>query len=188
MPNLLVLMGLPGTGKSTVIQAFLERHPHYLWLDTDRIRRIVLEDYFDEQGIPDPVIYQERMKNLIYRVLFLLTRYLLICGKNVILEGVFGRNELRLKIFNLAKKLNCQVTFVELIISDVLARKRLRERMKVSPDLRVSDADYSVYLSLKQKYEDPSEEIKEAYHVLDAGEDINKIVGKIEDILGETSS
>ncbi len=183
MGQVLVLMGLPGSGKSTVARELVKRHPQFTWLDTDQIRRFVFVEYFDEDGNPDPLIYEDRMKTVNYQVLLLLTRYLLDCGRDVVIEGVFNSNTLREKIFHVVRELRSNIKFVELEIDDEVAKERLTERIRLSPSRRISDADFSVYLKLKKSREMPSSLIRDYFYCVDATKDLDDIVHEIEQLL-----
>ncbi len=183
MGQVLVLMGLPGSGKSTVARELMKRFPTFVRLDTDETRRFIFDSFYDDQGNPDPVIYDEKMKSINYQVILLITRYLLECGRDVLIEGVFNSNNLREKIFRLVHELDGRITFVDLQVTDEVARERLLKRIQLSPMERVSDADFSVYLKLRERREDPSSLIRECCHHVDATKGLFEIIEEISMLL-----
>jgi len=89
---LVLITGLPGTGKSTIAM-HLARRLRATVLRTDVIRK---------QLFPQPK-YTEEEKELVYKVTFLIAEYLLRAGKNVILDGTFYKRSLRQRVYQLAR-------------------------------------------------------------------------------------
>ena len=67
---------------------------------------------------------------------------------NVVLDVVFGRETERKKAEILAKQLNTSLKIVEIICEEDIIKKRLEKRVGDE-----SDADFSIYLKLKDLFE-----------------------------------
>lgn len=106
IPNLYVLIGLPGSGKSTYAEILMEKHPDALYLSSDKIRE---ELYGDEsiQGNP-----QEVFGNLHHKM-----RKALGNNIDVIYDATNLSRKNRKKAVKIAKSAN-QTTIVHYIIID----------------------------------------------------------------------
>lgn len=138
MPLLMLVTGLPATGKSTIARN-LARQLGGALLSTDRIRRRLLEK-------PS---YTPEEKQLIYRAMFLVAEYLLRSRVNVVLDGTFYLRSLRREAYNLASSSRGRLVVVECVCPEEVVKRRLKMRRGRS----LSDADYQVYLKLKAEYE-----------------------------------
>ena len=171
---LIIVCGLPGTGKSTVA-----RHLSYDLggevLRTDLIRRELFKDanleevlksndpmrydlerIFDRQeSIPEE--YQQkiwRQKEMVYEELLRRVEALLEKGANVILDGTFYKRKLREKIYSIARKLGVSVYLVECRCPEEAVKDRLKERRK-TPDEASNVDRMEVYRKVKEVYESP---------------------------------
>lgn len=106
IPNLYVLIGLPGSGKSTYAETLMEKHPDALYLSSDKIRE---ELYGDEsiQGNP-----QEVFGNLHHKM-----RKALGNNIDVIYDATNLSRKNRKKAVEIAKSAN-PTTIVHYIIID----------------------------------------------------------------------
>lgn len=71
------ITGLPGSGKSSIADALKERHPDFVVLRMDDLRKIVT---------PEPS-YSEEERDIVYRCLVFLSRQLTELGHNVIIDA-----------------------------------------------------------------------------------------------------
>lgn len=71
------ITGLPGSGKSTVADAFKNSHPEFLILRMDEFRKIVT---------PEPT-YSDSEREIVYRALVCHARILTELGHNVIIDA-----------------------------------------------------------------------------------------------------
>ncbi len=136
---LIIVAGLPATGKSTLAKR-LAKKLNAVVLNTDVIRKEIF---------PKPK-YTEEEKRIVYDVLFLLTKYLLMNGINVILDGTFYKRSIRHKAYDIAKKLGKTFIVIECICNEDVVRERLKKRRK---EKSISDADYNVYKKIKSQFE-----------------------------------
>jgi len=157
---LIIVCGLPGTGKTTLAKRIADETKSFL-LNTDIIRKKVIYD-------PD---YTEREKEMIYNLLFEMAEKFLLTGKNVVLDGTFYKKELRERAKEIAKKTKNKFRIIEVVCSEEIVRKGMKEReMKKTP----SDADFEIYKRIKEKFES----IGEKHLVLDTTKGFDQAVGK----------
>lgn len=106
IPNLYMLIGLPGSGKSTYAETLMEKHPDALYLSSDKIRE---ELYGDEsiQGNP-----QEVFGNLHYKMCKALGDYV-----DVIYDATNLNPKNRKRAIRIAKSAN-PITAVHYIVID----------------------------------------------------------------------
>jgi adenylylsulfate kinase len=108
------LTGLPGSGKSTVADALKERHPEFMILRMDEMRKIVT---------PEPS-YSEAERNLLYRSLVFLAGKLTGAGHDVVIDATGNRRKWR----ELARKLIPGFVEVYLECSVEACRERETQR------------------------------------------------------------
>ncbi len=77
MPLAVWITGLPGSGKSTISEAFRRKHPEFIILRIDELRRIVT---------PEPT-YSEEEREYVYRALVFTARKLQDAGHDVIIDA-----------------------------------------------------------------------------------------------------
>lgn len=85
MPAVLWLTGLPGSGKSTIADAFLKRHPDWMLLRMDELRRFIT---------PEPT-YSEEERELLYRAIVYMAREFYRKGMNVLIDATANRRRWR---------------------------------------------------------------------------------------------
>jgi len=171
---LIIVCGLPGTGKSTLAR-HLSSDMRGEILRTDLIRRELFKDasleevlksndpmrydlerIFDRQeSIPEE--YQQKIwkqKEMVYDELLRRVETLLKKGKNVILDGTFYKRKLREKIYSIARKAGVPVYLVECQCPERIVEDRLKER-KRTPDEASNVNRMEVYHKVREVYESP---------------------------------
>lgn len=138
---IILVTGLPGTGKtslakdlSLLIEASL--------LSSDQVRKELL----------DTPTYSDEEKELVYRVLFLLAKYIHRTGKNCVIDASFFKEKLRQKAISVLNSDANKFRIVECSCPDDVAIKRIKSRKS-----GYSDADESVFYKIKEEYEPISE-------------------------------
>ncbi len=136
---LVLITGLPGTGKSTIANHLARRMDADL-LRTDEIRKHLFE----------APTYSEEEKELVYKAMFLVARHLLAAGSSVIIEGTFYRRALRERVYRIADEAKNKMVIVECTAPEWVVRRRTEGRVSRGAS---SEADYEVYKKIKEQYE-----------------------------------
>jgi len=136
-PVLVLVCGLPGSGKSFFAN-HLSKKISAVYFNTDVLRK---------ELFPINRTYSEEEKQFVYDTLLLKTEENLKEGKSAIVDATFYKNDLRIPFYTLA-----QQQHISLFIFYIEAEEKLiKERTSIS---RIdSEADYSVYLKLKELFE-----------------------------------
>ncbi|TAN39641.1 MAG: hypothetical protein EPN25_10710 [Nitrospirae bacterium] len=152
-PRLILVGGLPGTGKSTVARIVANR------LGADHINSDVIRKELAglEPGIAAPApfksgIYSAGVTKLTYDELFAQAEQSLVAGRSMVLDATFSLEKWRRQARSLARRLKAIVIMVECHCPAKVVRARIDAR-QVSGD--VSDAGWEIYKALKRNYERP---------------------------------
>ncbi len=135
-PILIVIFGLPGTGKTT-FAAVLSNQLGIKHFNTDIIRSL--------SGKPQQ--YDEENKAFIYDEILRLTRLEFEIGKSVIVDATFYKKKLRKRFKVLAQEYDVTLKWIEVCAGEEVVKKR------VSKKRRYSEADYAVYQMIKSQFE-----------------------------------
>lgn len=136
LPHLILIAGLPGTGKSSVARAFVQRYGG-VHINSDLLR--------NDMGLRGH--YGSDDKKLVYQAMLAHTRKALLEGQIAVVDSTFILESTRTPFEEVARA--CQVAFfwVEMHASEDSLRERL---MRPRSD---SEADFSVFLSLRAQHE-----------------------------------
>lgn len=156
--SLILVCGLPGTGKTTVAEAIAKKTKSYL-LSTDVMRKEIVEK-------PE---YNKKEKEMVYGLIFSMAERMLQNSKNVVLDGTFYKKELRDKVREIADATKSKFQIVEVVCNDKIIRERLERRRKACS---ASDADFAVYKKIKKVFEP----IREKHSIIDTGKEWKKKV------------
>jgi predicted kinase len=154
--TLILVCGLPGTGKSTVSKAIAERTKALLF-NTDVVRK----ELFSRPA------YTQEEKDLVYKMLFEMAEKFLKQSKNIVLDGTFYKEELRSRVKEIAQRNRSAFAIVEVVCSEKTAKRRLDERAKSES---LSDADFCVYRKIREQFEP----IREKHFVVDTGKNVGR--------------
>ncbi len=136
-PCLVLIGGLPGTGKSTLAGKLVER-ADFVWIRSDVVRKTMA-------GI-DPLtrggesLYTEAWSDATYEWCLEQATLHLTQGDRVLVDAVLGRADRRLPFINAARRLGLPLLFLVCVAQENTVRTRLQKRL-ADP----SDADWSVY-------------------------------------------
>jgi predicted kinase len=142
---LILISGLPGTGKTTLAQAFAARSGA-LHLNSDLLR--------SELGLMGQ--YSREAKEWVYAALRESCRNALLAGKTVVVDSTFYKESIRAPFRDLAKTCGTHLRWVEVRAQESTIRERVS---KPRPD---SEADFAVY----EKIRDAAEPMPEPHLVL----------------------
>jgi len=138
--TLVLVLGLPGSGKTTFAKALSERI-NALHLNSDIVRT-----QLNKRGQ-----YSEQTKIMIYDQMCEQTYQALKNGETVIVDATFYKQMLRNRFIDIATKLNVPYKLINIRAKTHTIKKRM------NTEREHSEADFSVYQSIKEQFE-PIEE------------------------------
>lgn len=159
-PALLLLAGLPTTGKSTLARRLLNEQKIDLILETDAVRK-ELAGVEVTQKAPEQ-FYSPEFSRRTYNEVLTRASDALSKGKRVAVAATFIRDTWRLDFIKAARQLGLPVRFIECVVDEETALQRLEDRRD-----DISDADLQVYQSLKSAWEPPSTPVERVLEVYD---------------------
>ncbi|MDW8237861.1 MAG: AAA family ATPase [Aquificaceae bacterium] len=137
---IVALIGLPGSGKSFIASILHELG--FTWLRTDSIRKELAGIDLNEKAPPE--VYSRDWTEKVYEVLIEKAKELSERGQNIVLDGSFSKRWQREKLLNYFK----DVIFIHTTAREETIKERLLKRTS-----DISDADFNIYLKLKQEFE-----------------------------------
>jgi hypothetical protein len=135
---LIIVCGLPGTGKTTLAKALAKRYSA-VHVSSDRIRK---------EMMARPT-YNPAEKAKVYEELVTRVAELLEEGESVIADATFYRRSLRSRLVEAAEKARTDVHFVLCQLDEA----QVMDRMSAGGERGGSDADFSIYLRIKDEFE-----------------------------------
>jgi predicted kinase len=134
---LILITGLPGTGKSTFALA-LAKSIDSQYISSDQIReQLGLRGHYD----PDS-------KNQVYQAILSLAQEHLKKGKTVIIDSTLYLKRLRVPFAKLVDRLGVPIEIIEVRADEDTVKERIAKKKR-----RYSEADFEVYLKIKKIYE-----------------------------------
>jgi hypothetical protein len=136
-PDVVVVCGLPGVGKSRVSRAVADRLDATL-IRTDVVRKSLFEDpqYTTEETERTYAAVRER------------ARETLADGGRAVLDGTYRSRPFRAAVAEMAADLGVDCEFVHVTCDEDVVRERIRQRTDT-----VSDATYENHLELKSEFD-----------------------------------
>jgi len=134
---LIMVCGLPGTGKTTLAKAVAEK-TDAVYLNSDSIRMSMLKERE----------YTEEEKKQIYEAMFEEAEKQMKDGKNVVLDATFYKKELRERAKSVADELKTAFFIIECVTHEDLLKERILKRKDTE-----SEADFEVYKKVKTQFE-----------------------------------
>ena len=141
-PVLVVLNGLPGTGKSYFAWQIAERVPLAV-LESDALRKVLVRS-------PS---YTARENTQLFRALHEMIELLLARDVPVLLDATNTRESHRENLYEIARRHGARAMPVLLDAPEATVRQRLERRMNESPRGDSSDAGWPVYQRLLAAWE-----------------------------------
>lgn len=159
-----MVCGLPGSGKSY----FATRLADQLgadYLSSDRLRReasaAVSESRRDPTDETSAALYSNTGKTRVYDLMLERLRAAPLDLRPVVLDATFSMAPVRENFYSAARELHARLCIIRITADEELTRQRVSEPR---PE---SDADYAVYLKLRNQYEP----IREPHLVLESTND-----------------
>lgn len=163
-PSIIVVSGLPGTGKSYFCRRLAERLP-FLILESDALRKQLFK-------VPT---YSAEESAYLFRAIYQVIEDLLKKGIPIILDATNLEERHRERLYNIAERLKAKLILVSVQAPPELVEKRLKKRMDGKNVQDSSDADWQVYQKMKMTVE----KIKRHHFTVDTSRDITPTIDKI---------
>jgi len=162
-PALVVLSGLPGTGKTFFCQKLSAKVP-FLALESDALRKTLF---------PNPVYSLDESVRL-FQAIHHLIEDLLKKGISVILDATNLVEYHRERLYSIADRLKAKLVLVRLYAPSEVVRERLQARTEGKIRTH-SDADWEVF----QRLQPTVEKIQRPHFAVNTAKDINPVIDKI---------
>lgn len=163
-PLLLLVSGLPGTGKSHLCHKLAERVPLVI-LESDALRQALFVN-------PS---YSAAESSYLFRAIHLLIEHLLKEGIPLVLDATNLSERHREHLYSIADRLNAKLVIVQVKAQPELVRQRLEERAQTQQRIDSSEANWTVY----EKMQPTVERIRRHHFVVDTSRDIEPALDKI---------
>jgi aminoglycoside phosphotransferase family enzyme/predicted kinase len=180
-PCLVLLGGLPGTGKSTLAHG-LAGHGSFAMVRSDLVRK-ELAGLRPVHGMPVPYgegIYSAEFTDRTYAECSRRVEKLLFDGQRVVMDASFGREANRRHFLELARRWGVPAVFLHCRAEPALIRERLKSRRH-----DVSDADWSIYQRAAIQWEEPGLATRRATWEIDTAEEPEVVLSRSRDVLRE---
>ena len=163
-PPLIVVSGLPGTGKSFLCRKVAEKSP-FLILPSDALRKVLF---------PTPQ-YNEQENKRLFSACHVLIEELLKKGIPVIFDATNLLEHHREYLYRAAERAGAKLILVWVEAPPEVVRQRLIARERTPVPQRDSQAGWEVYNKMKPR----REKISRNHLVVDTSQDITAAVDKI---------
>jgi len=161
-PALIVVSGLPGTGKTYFCSRLAERLP-FVILESDALRKSLF---------PAPS-YSAKESFQLFRAVHRLINRLLEKGISLILDATNLSERNREYLYSIADRLDVKLVLVRVEAPPEVVRQRLEERKEESGSN--SDADWGIYRKMRSSVQ----RIRRNHYAVDTSRDIAPVLDKI---------
>jgi predicted kinase len=161
-PTLIVISGLPGTGKSYFSKRLAEKLP-FLVLESDALRKMLFAS-------PS---YSPQESAQLFQTIHQMVRDLLHKGISLILDATNLSERSREQLYSIADQLGIRLVLVRVVAPPEVVYQRLKDRARDAENR--SDADWEVY----RRMQPSAERIRRNHYVVDTSRDINPALDKI---------
>ena len=163
-PPLVIVSGLPGTGKSFFCRKLATRFPACV-VESDAMRKILF---------PTPQ-YTATENARLFAACHVVIESLLKQGIPVIFDATNLLERHRERLYNIAEKTGARLVLVQVTAPPSVTYQRLRARKEQRNPEDNSDADWEVYKRMRQKVD----KIWRNHFVVDTSRDLTPILDKI---------
>ena len=133
-PSLVILCGLPGTGKSYFARELARRAP-FVWLNSDRTRKLLV----------DRPSYSRREHRRVFSAMHVLTRGYLRDGYSVVFDATNLNENVRRPLYSSAQEVGVEPLIIRFTAPAELVRRRLTDRAEGVGEASQSDATWDIY-------------------------------------------
>ena len=161
-PVLIMMSGLPGSGKSYLSQRLAEKLAAVI-IESDRVRKALFS----------PPSYSAQESAMVHRVCHEIIRRLLRKGAHVIFDATNLFEFHREMLYNLADRSGAKLVIVRTTAPEQIIRERLEQRKKDGGS--VSDADWHIYRRMAKR----EQAIRRTHLCVDTSDNIDEAVHKI---------
>lgn len=174
-PALVMLCGLPGTGKSYFAAALARRAAVVVVLSSDRIRKILV-------GEPR---YSRGEHRRVFAAAHRLLAELLGAGYAVVFDATNRTERARQPLYAIAEKAGARLVILEFNVPEEVARQRLEGRAAgaaagAAGYVDYSDADWRIYCQMRTG----GEPIRRPHWRVDSTGDIGPVVERVAGLVG----
>jgi len=163
-PPLIVVSGLPGSGKSYFCRKLRERLPFPI-VESDALRKVLF---------PSPNHSAEE-SNRLFQACHLLIEELLKRGIPLIFDATNLIERHRERLYHIADRIGAKLIIVRVEAPPEVVRQRLEDRVSGANPVGQSDADWKVY----QKMRSSVQKISRNHFAVDTSRDITPVIAKI---------
>ena len=177
-PSLVLLSGLPATGKSWIGRRIaLALGGELLSSDTKRIELFGPRRPDEPRGPYDQGRYSAEAKQRVYDLLLADARRAISQGKSAIVDGSFLQRAWREPFVALAAELKAPFCMVETVADEATVKRRLEARAHDPHE--ASEADWEVYQKLSKRVEPPVELAERQRMTVDTGTALGEVLGRL---------
>ena len=163
-PALVILIGLPGSGKSHFARQLVKRYPAAI-LDSDALRSVLYES----------PLHTDQENARLFPAIRVLARRLLERRVPVVLDATNLKESHRQPSYDLAREAGARLVIVRLRAPFAVMRERLAKRDAAREPLDRSTADLRVLERMRRDYQRP----RRPYLVVDTSQDSRHDLDKI---------
>ena len=133
-PALVILCGLPGTGKSHFARQLISR-ASFVWINSDRIRKTLV-------SAPE---YSRQEHRRVFSAMNAITAEILREGHSVVFDATNLNEQVRRPLYAVAHDAGVEPLIVRFTADPALVRQRLNDRVAGLNESSASDADWIIY-------------------------------------------
>ena len=163
-PFLVMLSGLPGTGKSYFARELVKRVP-FLVLESDRLRKSL---------VPDPK-YTPGEHSRVFAACHMLLEEFLGQGRRVLFDAANLTEQYRVPVYQMAGRASAPLLVIRFTAPEETVRRRLAERAAGLDPGNYSDAGWLIHTRLRQG----EQAIQREHLTVDTSRDLDPVLEEI---------